>query len=209
MRLVSDTISDGGRMPRRGALAVPADPGPVALSDNRNPHLAWSDVPPETESFVITCIDHDCPSAPDDVNQGDREVPADLPRVPFTHWLLAEIPAEVREIPEGAHSDCVTAGGKSAHASPVGVHGRNDYTAWFEGDPDMAGEWHGYDGPAPPWNDSIPHRYEFRVSALDTPSLGLAPGFTYQDLVAALDGHVLDSASITVTYASNPRLHEA
>lgn len=142
------------------------------------------------------------------MNQVDREVPADLPRVPFTHWLLADIPADVREISEGAHSDCVTAGGKPADGSPIGVHGRNDYTAWFEGDPEMAGEWNGYDGPAPPWNDSIPHRYEFSVSALDTPSLGLDPGFTLEELLGALEGHVLDSASITVTYASNPRLHE-
>lgn len=178
----------------------------MALADNVNPHLAWSDVPEGTRSFVITCIDSDCPSSPTDVNQEGREVPPDLPRVDFTHWLLADIPADTSEIPEGAHASGVVAGGKDADASPHGVHGRNDYTSWFEGDPDMAGSWNGYDGPAPPWNDSIPHRYEFTVMAIDTPTLGLGPGFDRDELLDALAGHVLDSASLTVTYALNPSL---
>ena len=207
MHLASDTFDDGGRMPPRTALAVPAEPGPVAFSENRNPHLSWSDVPDSTESFVITCIDRDCPSAPDDVNTTDREVPASLPRVPFVHWLLADIPSDVREIDEAAHSAEVTEGGKAPHAAPAGTHGRNDYTSWFDGDPEMHGAYHGYDGPAPPWNDSVVHRYDFTVHAIDVPSLGLAPGFTFEELSEAMDGHVLDSATITGEYASNPRLH--
>ncbi|VAW07059.1 Phospholipid-binding protein, partial [hydrothermal vent metagenome] len=167
----------------------------------------WIGAPDGTQSFVVTCIDHDCPSAPDDVNQPDREVPATLPRVDFTHWLLADIPASVSDIAEGSHSDGVTPRGKDAAVAPIGVHGQNDYTGWFAGDPDLEGEWNGYDGSAPPWNDSIVHHYEFTVFAVDVASLGLEPGFTRDELTAAIDGHILDSASIVGVYASNPRLH--
>jgi Raf kinase inhibitor-like YbhB/YbcL family protein len=188
------------------ALAVPADEGHVSLAENLNPHLAWSEVPEGTRSFVITCIDVDCPSSPADVNQEGREVPSELARVDFTHWLLVDIPADTAEISEGVHASGVVAGGKSADAAPLGVHGQNDYTAWFEGDPDMGGSWNGYDGPAPPWNDSIPHRYRFTVTAVDTKSLELAPGFSRVDLHGAMEDHVLGAASLTVTYALNPRL---
>lgn len=207
MELTSSSFDDGGKIPERLALAVPADPGPVAFSDNRNPHLHWSGFPQGTRSFVVTCIDHDCPSAPDDVNQPDREVPSSLPRVDFTHWLLANVPAAVVEIPEGAHAQGVTPRGKAADAAPVGVHGQNDYTAWFDGDPDLEGQWNGYDGSAPPWNDSIVHHYEFTVYALDVDSLDLSPGFVRDELEAAMAGHVIDEASIVGIYASNPRLH--
>jgi Raf kinase inhibitor-like YbhB/YbcL family protein len=207
MKLTSSSFADGEWIPPRLALAVPAEPGPVAFSDNRNPHLAWTDVPQNTRSFVVTCIDHDCPSAPDDVNQPDREVPETLPRVDFTHWLVANIPSSVTEIAEGSHSQGVTPRGKAADASPVGVHGQNDYTGWFTGVPDLEGQWNGYDGSAPPWNDSIMHHYEFTVSALNIEALDVAPGFTRDDLTAAMAGHVLDSASITGIYASNPRLY--
>jgi Raf kinase inhibitor-like YbhB/YbcL family protein len=206
MQVVSTTIADGGATPDDCALAVHAKPGPVTFAGNRNPHLAWSGAPVGTKSFVITCIDHDCPSAPDDVNQPDREVPSDLPRVDFTHWLLADIPADVTEVVEGSHSDGVTSGGKGSDEATIGVHGVNDYTAWFAGDEDLGGTWHGYDGPAPPWNDSIRHRYEFRVYAVDVEELGLPPGFSREELEEAMDGHVLDSASLTITHATNPRL---
>lgn len=206
MHLSSDTFVDHGPIPARGAFAVSADPGPVAFSDNRNPHLAWSGAPEGTRSFVVTCIDVDCPSSADDVNQPDREVPETLPRVDFVHWILADLPADHSSIAEGSHSSSVVARGKAAQTAPEGVHGRNDYTAWFEGDPDMEGTYHGYDGPAPPWNDSIPHRYEFTIYAIDVASLGLAPGFDLDEFRSAIDGHVLARATITATYTTNPRL---
>ncbi len=207
MELTSTSFDDGAKIPPRIAFAVPADPGPVAFSENRNPHLRWVGAPDGARSFVVTCIDHDCPSAPDDVNQPDREIPASLPRVDFTHWLLANVPSSVNEIEEGSHSQSVTPRGKAADAAPLGVHGQNDYTAWTSDDPELAGQWNGYDGSAPPWNDSIVHHYEFTVHALDVDALDLEPGFTLDELKAAMEGHVLDSASIVGVYASNPRLH--
>ena len=77
---------------------------------------------------------------------------------------------------------------------------------WFDGDADLGGSWNGYDGCAPPWNDSIRHRYEFTVYALDVPALDLTPGFTGEALTTAMRDHVLGSAVITGTYATNPRL---
>ena len=45
MRLVSDAFTDNQPIPGVFAFAVIADPGPIALSTNRNPHLAWHDTP--------------------------------------------------------------------------------------------------------------------------------------------------------------------
>lgn len=206
MQISSSSIEHGGPIADTFALATPADEDHVALSSNVSPHLAWFDSPHGTRSFAITCIDADCPSAPTDVNQEDREVPPELPRVDFTHWLLVDIPWDTTEIEEGSHATGVVAGGKAAHEAPIGIHGQNDYTSWFDGHEEMGGSWNGYDGPAPPWNDSIRHRYTFTVTALDVESLDLAPGFSRPELEAAMSGHELDAASMTVTYALNPRL---
>jgi Raf kinase inhibitor-like YbhB/YbcL family protein len=204
--LMSSSIVDGERIAADYALAEYAQEGHVTFSGNMNPHLAWSNAPAGTLSYVVTCIDLDSPSVGDDVNQEDREVPADLVRAEFTHWLLANLPQACIEIEEGSHSQGVTPRGKASNAAPLGVHGENDYTMWFDGDDDLGGSWNGYDGCAPPWNDSIIHRYRFTVHALDTATLDLEPGFAKDELMAALDGHVIDSASITGTYTSNPRL---
>ncbi|GMQ93902.1 MAG: YbhB/YbcL family Raf kinase inhibitor-like protein [Acidimicrobiia bacterium] len=206
MELASTSMTDGAAMGELFALAEPADEGHVTFAGNRNPHLAWSGAPDATRSFIVTCIDIDAPSVGDDVNQEDREVPADLERAEFTHWTLANVPADLTEIEEGTHSAGVTPGGKEADSAPVGVHGLNDYTMWFAEDAELGGAWNGYDGCAPPWNDSIPHRYTFTVYAIDTPRLELDPGFTRDALTAAMEGHVLDAASISVTYTTNPRL---
>jgi hypothetical protein len=208
MELFSTSFVDGGKVQPRCALAIPADPGPVEFAGNRNPHLSWSNAADATRSYVVTCIDHDCPSAPDDVNQPDREVPSSLSRVDFTHWLLANVGVDVTTIEEESHSDGVTPRGKDADGAPIGVHGLNDYTSWFAGDPDLEGQWNGYDGTAPLWNDSIPHHYEFTVYALGVEGLNLEPGSSRGDLETATGGHVLESVSMTgLYYALNPRLH--
>jgi hypothetical protein len=98
---------------------------------------------------------------------------------------------------EGACSQGVTARGKPAPAGPAGNRqGRNDYTGWFAGHPDMGGTYAGYDGPCPPWNDERIHCYFFRVYALDVPTLGLAGDFGGADVVAAVQGHVLGEATV-------------
>ncbi len=205
MELRSNNFDHGTTIPDRNAFGKPGNP--VALSDNLSPHLAWKDAPAGTRSFVLTCIDLDAPSKPDDVNQAGREVPSDLPRAEFVHWLMANIPVECGELAEGSCCEGVTAHGKKEPVGPPGaVQGRNDYTSWFEGDDDMVGEYRGYDGPCPPWNDSILHHYQFDLYAVDVPTLDLEPGFTLDQLRAALEGHVLAEAVCTGTYTLNERL---
>lgn len=208
MQLTSEDFSDGGPIPAHCAFGRPGDAGePCVLAANRNPQLAWSGVPEGTRSFVLTCIDADAPTRPDDVNQPGRTVPADLPRAEFVHWLIANLPADCRGIAAGSASDGVTTRGKQAPAGPAGsVQGRNDYTGWFAGDADMAGDYRGYDGPCPPWNDARVHRYEFRLHALDVERLPLDPGFDLAALRAALAGHVLAEATLTGTYTLNTAL---
>jgi Raf kinase inhibitor-like YbhB/YbcL family protein len=82
--------------------------------------------------------------------------------------------------------------------------GLNNYTEWFANDPEMAGKYFGYDGPCPPWNDSVAHRYVFTLYALDIPRCPVDGEFKAADVLAAIQGHVLATASITGIYAMNP-----
>lgn len=207
MKLWSDSFADGGRIPGEFAFAVIDPAHHVKLSANRNPHLAWSDAPAGTKSFVLICHDYDVPSRGDDVKQEGREIPSDLPRVDFFHWTLVDIPPTTNSIAAGSHSHAVTPRGKPGPNAQGGMRqGINDYTAWFAGDHDMEGDYYGYDGPCPPWNDSIIHHYVFTVYALDVAQLPLAGKFGGTEARRAIEGHVLASAAIAGTYSLNPRL---
>jgi Raf kinase inhibitor-like YbhB/YbcL family protein len=204
VRVHSESFENGDRLPAEFACGIPAEEGHAAFGENRNPHVAWTDAPEGTKSLALICHDPDVPSKGDDVNKEGRTVPADLPRVDFFHWVLVDIPAEVRQIAAGAHSDGVTPGGKEPGWTGEGTTGVNDYTGWFAGDPEMGGDWGGYDGPFPPWNDSIVHHYHFTVFALDVESLGLEGAFTGAQAREAMEGHVLASESLVATYSLNP-----
>ena len=207
MELRTSSFQDGGVIPDAYAFAVPHPETKVTFSENRNPHFEWSGVPEGTRSFAMICHDPDVPSRGDDVNQEDREVPSELPRVDFFHWVAVNLPPDLREIPEGEFSEGVGAGGKEGMSGPYDcLHGINDYTGWFSGDADMAGDYYGYDGPAPPWNDSLIHRYVFTLYALDVESIDLPEKANGHDARSALDGHVLAEASVMGTYTLNPRL---
>ncbi|MEI2418477.1 YbhB/YbcL family Raf kinase inhibitor-like protein [Orrella sp. JC864] len=207
MKLTSLSFSEGEAIPERYAFAKIDPQSHVALADNYNPHLAWDEVPEGTRSFALLCIDPDAPSDPADVNQEGREVPADLPRMDFAHWVLIELPADRREIDEGAFSSGITPRGKGGPLSPHGVRqGVNDYTSWFAADRDMNGDYFGYDGPCPPWNDAKVHRYVFTLYALNVDKLPVEGRFTAADVLRAMQGCVLDQASLTGTYTLNPRL---
>lgn len=70
----------------------------------------------------------------------------------------------------------------------------------------MAGDYYGYDGPCPPWNDERLHHYLFRLYALDVPRLALAGRFTGRQALDAIHGHILDEARLVVAYSLNPAL---
>ena len=205
MKLISNSFGNNDQIPGEHAFCVPDAQTHVSLGANRNPHLAWSDLPPGTRSLVLICHDPDVPSRGDDVNQEGRVVPADLPRVDFFHWVLVDLPPAPAEIAAGEFCSQVTPRGKAATDSRRGTrHGINDYTGWFAGDKDMGGDYYGYDGPCPPWNDEIPHRYVFTLHALDIERCPVEGRFTGQEVRAAIAGHVLAQASLTGRYTLNP-----
>jgi len=214
MRIWSDSFANGADIPAACAFAVAAPDTHVKLSSNRNPHVAWDDVPPGTESLVLICHDPDVPMDPRRVNIEGRTVPLTAPRMDFFHWTLADIPVCLKSLAEGMFSDMVTPHGKPGPLAPHAIkngtehqlrQGVNDYTGWFASDPDMAGEFYGYDGPCPPWNDERVHHYVFTLYALDIPRLPLVGRFTGLEARMAIHGYILDEAHIFGTYALNPQ----
>jgi phosphatidylethanolamine-binding protein (PEBP) family uncharacterized protein len=207
MKLWSHSWTNGEPIPTRYAAGQPDGQGGARFSDNLNPHLAWADLPAGTQSMVLICHDFDVPSRGDDVNQPGREVPVDLPRVDFFHWVLVDLPPQPSEIAEGEFSRGFTARGKPGPQTLHGArHGLNDYTGWFAGHPEMAGQYFGYDGPFPPFNDSLVHHYVFTLYAVSVPRLPVEGDFTGPQVREKLAGRVLGEATFSGTYTLNQRL---
>lgn len=97
----------------------------------------------------------------------------DAPAGTWNHWLVWDIPAQIHAIPAGG-------------AAP-GKSGRNDFGK------------RGYGGPCPPRRGG-PHRYFFRLFAVDTPALGLKDGAGRDMLEKALHNHVLASTEYMGRY---------
>ena len=125
-----------------------------------SPPLKWSEVPAGTKSFAVICDDPDAPR-----------------KEPWVHWVLFNLPAETRELAEGASRAGLPAGAKE---------GKNDFGNI------------GYGGPMPP--PGKPHRYYFKVYALDT-VLDLQEGATKAELERAMKGHVLAEGQLMGKYA--------
>lgn len=205
MKLTSFCFADNHKIPSGNAFCAQDPATRVTLSHNQNPDFYWHDLPAGTQSLVLICHDPDVPSKPDDVNQEGRTIPASLPRTNFFHWVLVDLDPNGEPIWKGEFSDGVTPRGKKGPEGPRGTRqGTNDYTVWFAGDKDMAGNYFGYDGPCPPWNDEIPHRYVFTLYALDVAQCPVLGTFTGADVLKAIEGHVLGSAKLTGVYTLNP-----
>jgi Raf kinase inhibitor-like YbhB/YbcL family protein len=99
----------------------------------------------------------------------------DAPVGTWNHWLLWDIPTETHVLEE--------------RFSPgsAGKSGTNDF-----GRP-------GYGGPCPPRGHG-PHRYYFKLYALDVEKLALKAGAKRADLDRALKGHVLGEAQYMGRY---------
>ena len=127
MQVRSDSFEPRGPIPAEFAMGTPE-----GFGGNRNPHLAWDDVPERTRSFALLCIDPDAPTDPSLVGKEGVEIEVAHPRGEFVHWVMVDIPADVRSIAAGSCSDGVTARGKASPPGPPGARqGRNDYTGWF------------------------------------------------------------------------------
>ena len=100
----------------------------------------------------------------------------DAPGGTWVHWIVYNLPAHVNALPEG-----VTA----QKGLPQGaLQGRN---SWGRND---------YGGPCPP---SGTHRYFFKLYALDS-MLNLPPGASKEDVLHAMEGHLLAEAQLMGTY---------
>ena len=93
----------------------------------------------------------------------------DAPSGTWTHWLLFDIPPTVHTMAQGYK------------AGSVGVSGKNDFGKL------------GYGGPCPPKGHG-PHRYFFKLCALDVATLEITAGVTAAGVTRALEGHVLGEA---------------
>ena len=124
-----------------------------------SPALSWTEPPPRTQSFVLIVDDPDAPAGT------------------WVHWVVYNLPASARQIPEHAQSDDMVQGG--------GLHGVNDFHRT------------GYGGPCPP--PGKPHRYFFRLYALDI-ELAVKPEASRKDVDQAMRGHVLAHAELMGTY---------
>ena len=149
--LTSTGFTDGGALPD----------AQVQAKGNRSPQLSWSGAPEGTKSFAVTCYDPDAPTGSG-----------------FWHWTVANIPADVTELAEGA----------SPASLPTGaVEGRTDF-----GEP-------GFGGAAPPPGHG-PHRYIFTVFAVDTERLDVTRENSGAVFGFNLHFHTLARASITGVY---------
>jgi Raf kinase inhibitor-like YbhB/YbcL family protein len=207
VKLWSDSWVNGDPIPSRFAAGRPDGQGAAAVGDNISPHLAWSELPAGTRSLALICHDFDVPTRADDVNHRGREVPADLPRADFFHWVLIDLPAQPGEMAEGEYSRGFVARGKAGPATTGAARqGLNDFTGWFAKDPARSGNYFGYDGPYPPWNDSLVHHYVFTLYAVSVKRLPLEGTFSGQQVRQALAGRVLGEVTLSGTYTLNQRL---
>ncbi len=201
---VEGIVSNNGPIPTDYAFCVPNAQSHTTSGANKNPAITWSKGPAGTQSYAIIVVDTDVPTVFDDANKEGRTIAKSMKRRNFYHMVLVDIPASKTALASGADSAGITAKGKPPGPTPNGLRGINDYSGAMSGD--MAGNYGGYDGPCPPWNDEILHHYHFIVYALDVPSLGLSGNFTGAVAQAAIAKHVLAKGEVVGTYTQNPAL---
>jgi Raf kinase inhibitor-like YbhB/YbcL family protein len=124
-----------------------------------SPPLIWGEPPSETQSFALIMDD---PEASGGV---------------FTHWLLFNLPADSRELPEAVPLDNELANGA--------LQGKNGFGAI------------GYGGPCPPAGSA--HHYRFTLYALDQ-TLDLMMGASRKQVIDAITGHILAWGQLTGIY---------
>lgn len=189
-------ISDGDTIPPNFAFCMPDGNGKTKNAANQNPQIRWSGAPEGTKSFALLVVDPDVPATFDDANKEGKTLPNDMPRQNFTHWVLIDIPANVKSIKQGQDSSSYKEGGKPLGKTTYGVNGQNDYASF------MKGTFGGYDGPCPPWNDERLHHYHFRLYALSVESLGLSGKFTGKEVEALLPQYTLAMGEAVGTYSN-------
>ncbi len=205
MQLTSENFANNTTIPHCCAFGIPDAENHMALGQNRSPQLSWSGVPEYAKSLVLICIDPDVPSSGENFNKEGATIEHDLPRVDFFHWVMVDIAPKDGSVAEGECCDAIVPEGKTNPAGPAGARqGINDYTGFMAGDPEMKGDYFGYDGPCPPWNDERLHHYHFILHAIDLESVPVSGAFTGQDVQMAIEGHILAEARLVGSYCLNP-----
>ena len=148
IQITSSAFTEGSMIPKQHTCD----------GKNISPPLVWTGIPDNARSLVLIADDPDAPSGT------------------WVHWVVFNIPATVKELPEGiAPVETLPTGGTQGKSS----FGKT-----------------GYGGPCPP---SGTHRYFFKVYALDT-ELNLRSASTKGDVVKAMDGHVIAQGQLMGTY---------
>ena len=132
--------------------------------ENISPLLKFAHVPPEAKTLVLIMDDPDAPHGT------------------FDHWIVWNLPPDVKEVSEGAP--------EFKRLSPPPLQGNNGYHV------------RDYKGPCPPVGK--PHHYHFKLYALDT-RLSLPEGSLKEEVEMAMQGHILDQAELVGTYQRYPR----
>jgi Raf kinase inhibitor-like YbhB/YbcL family protein len=192
-------LSPDGRLPMRAAYcpSVKLDPSEYNIS----PAVSWSAGPAGTRSYALIMTDLDVPHDLSLINKPGVMIPASTPRVPFIHWVLIDIPPSITRLREGEESSGFVLKGNPIGPTGHGLRGANVYTHFYPPDSGLAGPRGGYDGPCPPNNDPLAHRYVTEVYALDIATLGLSGLFFGEDALKAMQGHILATGQATATYA--------
>jgi Raf kinase inhibitor-like YbhB/YbcL family protein len=175
-------------------------------SKDVSPDVSWSAGPKGTRSYALLMTDPDVPRDFSLINRPGTMISEDAPRITVFHWVLADIPAGIMSIDEGAESNGLVPGGKPVGIAPYGLRGANVYTSFLAKTDGMAGTYGGYDGPCPPINDQRVHHYTLEVVALDVATLALSGPFTGEDVEKAMAGHILASGEAIANYSLNPSL---
>jgi len=157
--VTSSSVADGRPLPAAqmsGAFGVPG-------GQDLSPQLSWTGAPEGTKSFAVTVYDPDAPT-----------------QSGFWHWSVANIPASVTELAEGAGDD-------SGSGLPDGTYQlRNDAGAAR------------FIGGAPPAGHGE-HRYFVTVHALDIEDIGVPADGTPAYLGFTIASHILGRATLVAT----------
>ena len=151
LELTSDAFVNGQSIPAKYACT----------GRNVSPALAWNEPPAATQSFALITDDPDAPMGT------------------WVHWVLFNIPADARSLPEDLPST-----GKNVDPKAIFV-GKNS-----------SGNL-SYDGPCPP---SGTHRYYFKLYALDT-TINLLPGASKEQVFKEMEGHILAQGELMGTFS--------
>jgi Raf kinase inhibitor-like YbhB/YbcL family protein len=205
LKVSVDSFKSGEMIPNKYAFCVPAAQGHTAPGANFSPSISWSKGPRGTESYAVVLFDTDSPAEQrDKMNKEGVTLTPAIPRRTFYHWVLVDIPPNIQLLKEGADSDARVVRGKPATPAAAGIRGLNDYTKVTANNEAMKGQYYGYDGPCPPWNDEVIHHYHFVVYALKVKSLGLSKDFDGAAAIEAMKDKILAQGEVVGLYTQNP-----